>query len=351
MNELRSRINRSLNLIVMPTEKCNFRCTYCYEDFAIGKMKRETIDGIKALVKRRIDNFGLEKLSLSWFGGEPLMAKEVMFELSEYFNGLHHDGSLKYYSGGLTTNASYLTPDVLRRLVHARQDFYQISLDGFAEGHNVTRRHATGKGTFAGIWGNLLAARDTDLDFRILLRLHLTPENLASMGLLVENIAANFTDDERFSVLFKLVEDYGGSNGANVVSLDAEQAGPAVRRFTRLLSDAGIASEDGVSSEFESMGATAGRDNIEADDAGEDGEAQGGGCYVCYASKPWSLVIRANGAINKCTVDLNSDLNNIGTIDQSGLLKIDNDKMAYWIRGYLSKDSSQLGCPAHAQAA
>ena len=23
---------------LFPTEKCNFRCTYCYEDFKIGKM-------------------------------------------------------------------------------------------------------------------------------------------------------------------------------------------------------------------------------------------------------------------------------------------------------------------------
>lgn len=351
MSELRNRINQSLNLIVMPTEKCNFRCTYCYEDFAIGKMKRATIDGIKALVERRIERFGLKKLSLSWFGGEPLMAKEVIFELSEYFNALHDGGTLPIYSGGLTTNASYLTPDVLRRLVEARQDFYQISLDGFEEGHDVTRRHATGKGTFKGIWSNLLAARDTDLAFNILLRLHLTPENIESMGRLVDNLAREFANDRRFSILFKLVEDYGGRNGANVVSLTPESAGPAVRRFTRILSDAGIASEDGVSAEFESMGSTTDRDPAEATGDTDDMEGAGEGCYVCYASKPWSLVIRANGAVNKCTVDLNSDINNIGTIDQSGLLKIDNEKMAYWIRGYLSKDESQLGCPAHAKAA
>ena len=45
--------NRELELIILPTEKCNFRCTYCYEDFAIGKMKRETINAVKELIKRR----------------------------------------------------------------------------------------------------------------------------------------------------------------------------------------------------------------------------------------------------------------------------------------------------------
>lgn len=30
---LRALDNRILKLTVLPTEKCNFRCTYCYEDF------------------------------------------------------------------------------------------------------------------------------------------------------------------------------------------------------------------------------------------------------------------------------------------------------------------------------
>src|SRR5688572_26691637 len=29
---------RSLQLILMPTEECNFRCVYCYESFARGTM-------------------------------------------------------------------------------------------------------------------------------------------------------------------------------------------------------------------------------------------------------------------------------------------------------------------------
>lgn len=30
-------MNRNLRLIIMPTEQCNFRCRYCYEDFKLGK--------------------------------------------------------------------------------------------------------------------------------------------------------------------------------------------------------------------------------------------------------------------------------------------------------------------------
>ena len=56
-----------LNLILFPTEQCNFRCTYCYEDFEIGRMSSGVVRGVKALLDARIDS--LTSLLVSWFGG------------------------------------------------------------------------------------------------------------------------------------------------------------------------------------------------------------------------------------------------------------------------------------------
>ena len=39
-----------LHLILMPTEQCNFRCTYCYEDFAHDRMSPRVVAGIKRLL-------------------------------------------------------------------------------------------------------------------------------------------------------------------------------------------------------------------------------------------------------------------------------------------------------------
>lgn len=49
-NVLRSLDNRILKLTVLPTEKCNFRCSYCYEDSVRGIMPRKVVDGLKALL-------------------------------------------------------------------------------------------------------------------------------------------------------------------------------------------------------------------------------------------------------------------------------------------------------------
>jgi uncharacterized protein len=36
--QIAATISRKVQqLIILPTEKCNFRCSYCYEDFMIGK--------------------------------------------------------------------------------------------------------------------------------------------------------------------------------------------------------------------------------------------------------------------------------------------------------------------------
>jgi uncharacterized protein len=75
-NELKASLMPDIfHLILFPTEECNFRCVYCYEDFAIGNMQPWLIDATKALLSKKIPH--LKHLHLSWFGGEPLVAKKM----------------------------------------------------------------------------------------------------------------------------------------------------------------------------------------------------------------------------------------------------------------------------------
>src|SRR6185295_15549838 len=58
-----------LELFLLPSEDCNFRCRYCYESFARGTMAPEVRAGVRKLIEKRIA--GLNRLSIAWFGGEP----------------------------------------------------------------------------------------------------------------------------------------------------------------------------------------------------------------------------------------------------------------------------------------
>jgi uncharacterized protein len=62
--QLASLLSHSiLDLHILPTEKCNFRCVYCYEDFQIGRMKDHVVNGVKNLIRRRMDE--LKQLRIS----------------------------------------------------------------------------------------------------------------------------------------------------------------------------------------------------------------------------------------------------------------------------------------------
>jgi len=168
-----------LNLIILPTEACNFRCTYCYETFENKKMPRPVVTGIKSLIDRRGED--LDELEISWFGGEPLLALDVITEISKHALDAAKTEGFTFRSG-MTTNGYFLNRDRFSQCLDHKIDFFQISLDGSADDHNASRKLASGEGTFDRIWSNLIAMKGTVAEFVVLLRLHYTLENFVSVG-------------------------------------------------------------------------------------------------------------------------------------------------------------------------
>lgn len=335
-----------LNLILLPTEKCNFRCTYCYEDFVLGRMSRPIVDGVKNLIRRRIESSTLNELALDWFGGEPLVAKQVVFEISEYANELFNQGKIESYSGSLTTNAFFLDLDTLKTLVSLRQRNYQISLDGYGSDHDKTRKQADGSGSFDTIWKNLKAARDwKEGIFEIVLRLHITEESYRNMPALCREIALAFGGDSRFMVFFKRITNLGGPNKASIKQVGIDSAMDKVAEACSYLSEAGVHFNNGVNSQYESQ-ISVSQITVRKPTGDSLVDKVVTAPYVCYASKPNSFVIRSNGRLAKCTVAFSDPKNDVGHIDQDGLLHIESEKVAYWTRGLLTGDHATLGCPA-----
>ncbi len=308
--------DKLLELIILPTEQCNFRCIYCYEDFSIGRMQPETIAGIKALLDKRCPN--LSYLNLSWFGGEPLVAKNIVLDISEYALSL----ALKYphlhYSGSMTTNGYLLDLNTASVLANVGVTEYQISLDGPREIHDQSRIRADGKSTFERIWNNLLAIRDSSLPIYITLRLHFTAETFQLIDPLLEDIKREFLPDSRFSAFFKSIEHLGSPNDSAIKIFSETEKEEAIKNLEAKLFGENLQSPENV--------------NVPDD-------------YVCYASRPNSLVIRANGSVGKCTVALSDERNNIGTLRSDGRLDLIPGRFAPWVRGIQTLDPEVLGCP------
>lgn len=342
-----------MQLIILPTEKCNFRCTYCYEDFEIGKMSRETVSAIKKHIQVRVEQKGVEHLVLSWFGGEPLLASDIVEEISEFSMALLQAGELKSLKGDVTTNAYLLTPQKLTRLVSLKQSEFQVSLDGYGEGHDRTRKYISGKGTFEVIWRNLLAARESSLDFKMTMRCHLTDSNGETMAELVDAICHEFRGDRRFSVFFKTIENLGGPNGSNVRKADLSDAQRRVILLKEKVALSGLAVSavlDGPESNTgtgASVGAEAQLQAMERQLAATIESKFNYSGYICYAAKPNSLMIRADGRIGKCTVLMHDHRNTVGRLNADGSVTLDSALINnVWMRGFVSMDAMELGCPA-----
>jgi len=314
----------SLQLIIFPTEKCNFRCTYCYEDFSIGRMSPTVQQSVKNFILRAAPR--LSKLHLNWFGGEPLLVPTIVKDISAYAQQVARQHGMRSFSGNLTTNGYLLTPVLFSELLELQQSSYQISFDGFREGHDVTRKYASGEGTFDVIWSNLLATRDRPEDFSILLRVHVTPSNRDSVSQLVDEIAVQFAGDKRYSVLFKAVGNYGGPNSHLIKTIPLAEMVSFIPRQQAVLAAANVSS----------MSVT---DSAESDIGTEDGTP-----YICYASKPNSFVVRSNGSIGKCTVALYDPRNCVGKLTEDGGIEL-NSNVGLWMRGFKDLDLNALGCP------
>lgn len=309
---------RRLNLFILPTERCNFRCSYCYEDFKIGTMKPSVVKGIKNLIAQRADDLSL--LEISWFGGEPLLAKKVIYEISEHIESLKDAHQLEHRAG-MTTNGYFLDASTFANLISLGITSFQISLDGPERSHNLSRRLANGGQTFDAIWKNLVECKREKRHFNIMLRVHFSADTLKEAFLLTHLINKEFGSDQRFSIFFKGIEKLGGKNDDKIQTLSKAALKEAL---DELKGASSLSTHD-----------------IKADS----------GCYICYASKPNSLVIRANGRIAKCTVDFFSEKNDIGVISPSGKVELDQDKVRWWMRGFLSQNEFELGCPYGADKA
>lgn len=310
--------NRLLHLVLMPTEQCNFRCVYCYEDFSAGQMSRQVVDAVKALIGRRVSR--LEVLSLEWFGGEPLLAWPIVQEIQGFVHDRIREHPEVRLFGTMNTNGFLLTRQRFESLLRLGVRTYQITLDGTPETHDTMRQRLGGGGSFSAIWRNLVALRQSPEDFRVLLRLHVTLDNQSVIDPLLVLLSHEFGGDHRFSVMFKAIRRFGGPNDAELRVLPPDQEGEVLGRLSTRAAELGLAER-------------------------QVGSALPGRLPGCYAAALGSYVVRSTGELAKCTIALAHPNNRVGVLQPDGTVDLNSAKMTGWLRGTLSGDPKSVECP------
>ena len=161
-----------MHLTIAPTMECNFKCFYCFEtEKPKGKMSIETMDSI---IKYILSSKQLEKLYLTWFGGEPLMALDEMTAFYNKLSRVYH----KKFASNIITTGYYLDRHAIAVLRKINVNSVQITLDGNRENHNKIKRTPECPDVFNKVLENIdiltSSAPEIDVSFRI----NLTKQNL-----------------------------------------------------------------------------------------------------------------------------------------------------------------------------
>lgn len=157
----------ALGLTIAPTLACNFKCVYCYETSKPGVMSSETQQNIVSFVASQINE--LKTLDVSWYGGEPLLAKNIVFDLSNQLIELCKNHNVEY-NAYIVSNGSLINDDVIERLIEYKVRGIQITLDGPPEIHNRRRITKSGEESFDLILDNInkiLKSEKMDVSIRI----------------------------------------------------------------------------------------------------------------------------------------------------------------------------------------
>lgn len=284
LKQVKELLDKTLILTIMPTEGCNFRCPYCYEDHLPITMRRKIMDQINLYIAEQSQHF--DSIHIAWFGGEPTLCKDTILETSAYIQALQNTNHFQYHAN-MTTNGYLLDATLFQQFYQVGITSYQITLDGWH--HDKTRPHVSGKGTLKAILANLTAIsalpKET-YDFRIILRHNILAGDEDFSW--YDHLYALFGQDDRFSVLIHSVDDWGGSS---VHTLDVLQDGSKqalLAKHILYLDKIGFKCQNHQNQPFSQI------------------------CYACY---PHSMVFRASGKIEKCTVCQDHPKNHLGYID------------------------------------
>lgn len=139
------------------SQQCNLQCKYCFGDS--GNYGHENTIMSKETAKKCIDYWfdnidkNKEIFTVSFFGGEPLINKEVLIYSVDYINKLlkNLEGKVNYI---ITTNGTIMDDEIIETFRDNEFDV-SISIDGIRQIHDENRPYASGKGSFDDILRNI----------------------------------------------------------------------------------------------------------------------------------------------------------------------------------------------------
>lgn len=263
--------NNSLSLTLIPTTGCNFRCVYCFEkdkNYPNEVMSEQVMDEIINLIDTSLSDGG--NLSISWYGGEPLLRFDILKKLRIRIKNLVDKKNLNFDSG-IVTNGYLLNKEISDELVKLGVTNAQITIDGEKEIHDKKRFLVNGKGSFDKIIENLL---NINKELSVAIRVNVDKENIDNLSKFINYINdCGIGAKENVGIYFAPVKNYDTKNiNASKMCYSVKDFSKEEIELNRILYEKGLEPWDNISPNL----------------------------GICGALSPNSFVIEPDGAIQKC---------------------------------------------------
>ncbi|MBO4291555.1 MAG: radical SAM protein [Lachnospiraceae bacterium] len=296
----------TLTMGILPTNDCNFRCKYCFENHKDEYMDSQTEEKVLKFIEKKARKCSVVRMQ--WFGGEPLLCKEQVVRMSKRILAICRENRIPFH-GEISTNGYELDVDTFKELVKCHILDYQICIDGPRECHNASRPHMSGNSSYDRILDNLIKIRDEVKGgfFKIQIRANMTPESKSLMYEHIDRMTELFGNDKRFMLTFQCVRDWGGDCVKNEMIFEREE-----QEYGDIYSYVRKKQIQGAS--------------------GESFAPIRGNCDACRRN---GYMIDYKGELHKCALAYNNpeyaDINKIGYIKEDGSCEIDEYHLSRWI--------------------
>lgn len=266
-----------------PTMDCNFKCWYCYETHIKESCyDTEMLRRVKLCIANIINrNPQLERFSINWFGGEPLMAYDyAIIPILEHTIKLCKLRGVDFCTL-FTTNGFLLDKEKLKQLKKYNVAEFQITLDGHRERHDKVRFLADKSGSYDKIVENIKLA--SNFSFHVSVRINYTRETFKDIEKIIDDFA-DITEESRKNLLFDFHQVWQDNTDLK------EEKKSIINKFKQ----SGLQVVKPVIYSFD---------------------------HTCYADKKNNANINYNGDVFKCTSRDFSTNNREGVLNKDGFIE------------------------------
>lgn len=191
------------HLIINPTLDCNLSCWYCYENRKKGSaMRNEVTNGVKRHIEESYGLSPYNRLSLSFFGGEPFVKFDAVKDISSFAKTFCQSHNINL-NVDFTTNGTLITKAGILFL----SDFnctFQITLDGNKEQHEKVKFSKKQKcSTYTTTLNKTKQIQELIKNSHVFLRINFDEHTLENFDEILSDI--DFLDRRRTTVILKRI--------------------------------------------------------------------------------------------------------------------------------------------------